>query len=57
MKKVVLKSEIEMAGQHYGMDMSRLPVRQQQILTVIYFYREGWIDEKSLEDKLEKIFK
>tara|TARA_R110000824_G_scaffold266192_1_gene455205 strand:- start:285 stop:446 length:162 start_codon:yes stop_codon:yes gene_type:complete len=30
--------------------------RQKHILQIIYEYKEGWRDEKSLEDDLGKLF-
>ena len=31
-------------------------IRQKHILQIIHEYNEGWRDEKSIEDDLEKLF-
>jgi len=54
---MITRDEILMAGKHYGMDMSKLVVRLQEILTLMYQYGQGWLSERSLEVKMENVFK
>jgi len=49
--------EIQNASNSLGQDLSVLPIRRQNMLVTIYHYNEGWIDEKTCEDRLANIFK
>jgi len=51
------KEEIKYASEHFGFDISKRSIKQQKMLVSIYYYKEGWIDEDKLEQKLSEIFK
>lgn len=49
--------EVHNASQALGMSFWGLSEKRKAILTTIYHYKEGWIDEDKLEEKLTKIIK
>lgn len=51
------EQEILNAGKHYGLDIMKLPHRRRRMLTVMYHYSQGWIDEADLEKKMRIIFR
>lgn len=55
MEQIVSQESIEAAGEFYGMNIRSLPVKQQQMLTVMYHHRQGWISMDDVEKKMTKI--
>ena len=47
--------ELISAEQGLGMSLSNCIEKRKAILITIYQFREGWIDEDKLEEKLTKI--
>jgi hypothetical protein len=55
MEEIVTQQSIDDAGEFYGMNIRKRPIKQQQMLTVMYQYRQGWIDEDDVEKMMTKI--
>jgi hypothetical protein len=55
MSEIVSKEDIEDAGHKLGINMENIPIKQRMMLTVVYFYNEGWIGEAKLEKLMTKI--
>jgi hypothetical protein len=51
------EEQIVSAQSYWGMSFSNCTEKRKAILTTIYHYKEGWIDEDGLEKKLTKIIK